>query len=264
MSESSVGKPVVFITGASTGIGARVAQDFGERGYRVALVARRKEKLEAVAAALASRGVEALALQGDVTAPESLDAAVKRTREAWGRIDVVVANAGFAVSGPMSRLTTADYRRQFETNVFGVLLTIYATRESLVESRGILALIGSVAGSIPMPLNTAYSMSKFAVRALALGLRGELARKGVSVVHVQPGFIESEIGHVGNDGLVSDVPVKEIPRRLVVPLAAAGPEIADAILSRKREVVITRHGRALVRMNHWFPRLYRAIARRMT
>jgi len=119
--------PVVFITGASSGIGAALAREYARRGADLALAARRTDRLDALAAELSAQGRRALVLACDVTRDGELEAAVARTRDAFGRIDVVVANAGFGVVGPVERLRLEDYRRQFETNVFGVLRTVYAT-----------------------------------------------------------------------------------------------------------------------------------------
>ncbi|MGH7829386.1 MAG: SDR family oxidoreductase, partial [Candidatus Binatia bacterium] len=120
---------VVFITGASSGIGAALAREFARHGARVALLARRRERLERLTKEIEDRGGAALALAADVTVDGEIDAAVQAAVAKWGGIDVVVANAGFGVVGPLKDLTLEDYRRQFETNVFGVLRTIYATLE---------------------------------------------------------------------------------------------------------------------------------------
>src|SRR5204862_1456111 len=139
------------------------------------------DRLAGLAAALERDGRRALALTADVTVDGDLDKAVAQARAALGRLDVVVANAGFGVVGPVERLTLDDYRRQFETNVFGVLRTLYATRGDLERSRGRFVVIGSMSGHLAMPNNSAYAMSKFAVRAFAESLGFELRARGVSV-----------------------------------------------------------------------------------
>lgn len=246
-------KPVAFITGASSGIGAASAYEFARRGYRVALVARRTDRLKVLKEKIEGAGGEALALTGDVTDVKSLEAAVAETVSKYGRMDVVLANAGFGVSGPFEKLKPEDFRRQFETNVFGVLNTLYATKAEVIRQKGILAIVGSVAGQVPLPMSTPYSMSKFAVRALALGLRSELAPLGVSVVLISPGFIETEIQLVDNEGRLRDKPTKEFPKALVVAANKAAVSIVRAVLSRRKEVIITGHGKAFVFLNRYFP-----------
>src|SRR5207248_5610512 len=158
------------------------------------------DRLTALAADIERAGRRALALTADVTVDGDLERAVAQARAKLGRLDVVVANAGFGVVGPVERLALADYRRQFETNVFGVLRTIQATLDDLRRTRGRLAIIGSVSGHLATPGGSPYAMSKFAVRALADALRGEVRASGVSVTLLSPGFVESEIRLVDNQG----------------------------------------------------------------
>jgi short-subunit dehydrogenase len=192
---------VTFITGASSGIGAAVAREAARQGADVVLTARREERLRSLSAEIEAMGRRALAVRCDVTRDGDLEAAVSRARDAFGRIDHVIANAGFGVVGPFSKLGLDDYRRQFETNVFGVLRTVAATREELIATRGCLAIIGSVNGFVAFPRSAPYSMSKFAVHALASSLWFELRPHGVGVVLVAPGFVESEIRQVDNRGV---------------------------------------------------------------
>src|SRR2546425_1726539 len=142
---------VAFITGASSGIGAALAREFARQGADLALAARRLDRLEALAAELASTGRRALALPCDVTKDGDLERAVARTTAELGRVDVLVANAGFGVVGRLDGLTLEDYRRQLETNVFGVLRTIYAGLAELRRARGRLVIVGSVSGHVATP-----------------------------------------------------------------------------------------------------------------
>ncbi len=232
----------VLITGASSGIGAALAREFAAKGADLILIARRTDRLQELAREIEALGRSCLVCAGDVTQPEDLKKAVQAALDRFGQIDVAVANAGFGVVGRLERLTVEDYRRQFETNVFGLLNTVYATLEPLKKSRGSLVLIGSIASYISVPAGSPYSMSKFAVRALAESLRPELAPHGVAVTLISPGFIESEIRQVDNKGKWHAKGAEPVSRRLVMPATTAARQMVHAIVQRRREKIITWHG----------------------
>ena len=242
-----------MITGASSGIGAALAREFARHGADLVLLARRADRLATLATELERAGRRALALTADVTVDGDLDKAVAQARAALGRLDVVVANAGFGVVGPVERLALDDYRRQFETNIFGVLRTVHATLADLKASRGRLVVIGSVAGYVATPGSSPYSMSKFAVRALAEALGHELAPAGVAVTLVSPGYVDSEIRRVDNAGRFQTAAPEPVPGWLLVPTATAARQIVRAVARRRREVVITGHGKLAVFMQRHAP-----------
>ncbi len=226
------------------------------------LTARRADRLHALAQELTAGGGRALALACDVTVDGDLERAVAAAREAFGRLDVVVANAGFGVVGPVQALTLDDYRRQLETNVFGVVRTAHATIAELKKTRGRFVIIGSVSGHVGVPGSSAYSMSKFAVRGFAASLGHELAPHGVAVTLISPGFVDSEIRRVDNRGVLSETSADPVPRWLRVTTPVAARDIVRAIARRRREVVITGHGRITVFMQRHVPALVDWIVRR--
>lgn len=244
---------VAFITGASAGIGAALARELGRQGADLALVARRTDRLETLAWEVEATGRRAVPITGDVAQDGSIEQAAARAREAFGKIDIVVANAGFGVSGRLDKLTLDDYRRQFETNVFGVLRTIYATLDDLKRSRGRLVLVGSVSGYLSTPMTSAYSMSKFAVRALAETLDYELGAFGVSVTQVNPGFVESELRRIDKNGTFQERIEDDVPTWIQMPAEKAAKQIARAIERRDRELVLTLHGKAAVFLQRHMP-----------
>lgn len=252
--------PVAMVTGASSGIGRAVCRELVARGTRVVMVARRSDRLEELEAEL---GEAAVGVVGDVTRDDGLTDAVDRARSRFGRLDIALANAGFGVGRPVERLAIDDFRRQFETNVLGVLRTLYATLPDLRSARGVFAITGSVAGHLATPGSVAYSMSKFAVRALAEGLRAELAPTGVDVVLLSPGYVTSEIRKVDRHGRYRAEFRDPVPRWLQMPADVAARKMVRAIERRRPEAVITGHGRLLVAMARHFPRLSRWVAARM-
>ena len=253
----------VFITGASSGIGAALAREFAREGADVALAARRLDRLEALAAEIAKTGRRAVVIPCDVTRDGDLERAVDRTRTAFGKLDVVVANAGFGVSGKLERLSLDDYRRQLETNVFGVLRTIYAALDDLKKTRGRLALIGSVSGHVGVPGSSAYSMSKFAVHGLAASLGHELAPYGIAVTLISPGFVESEIRQVDNRGAWhAGAPGRPVPPSIVMATPTAARKIVSAVARRRREAVITGFGKTAVFLQRHLPGVLAVTIRR--
>ena len=254
---------VVFITGASSGIGAALSLEFAREGADVVLAARRRDRLESVAAGIGAIGRRAVLAPCDVTREGDLERAAAAGRAAFGKLDVVVANAGFGVTGVLERLSLDDYRRQLETNVFGVLRTVYATLDDLKKSRGRLVVIGSVSGHVAVAGSSPYSMSKFAVRALADSLGHELAEHGVSVILISPGFVESEIRQVDNRGILrTEKPAPRIPALMVMATPTAARKIVGAVARRRREVVITALGKVSVFLHRHAPGLLAQIIRR--
>ena len=252
----------VFITGASSGIGAALAREFARRGARVVLASRNLSRLEAVRDGIRLKGGWAEAALCDVRQDRSVEQAIDFAVGALGGLDVVVANAGFGVVGPVEGLAIADFERQFATNVFGVLRTVKAAILHLKASRGVLAITGSVSGYLAVPGSAPYSMSKFAVRALAESLRGELRPFGVAVVLLSPGFVESNIRRVDNQGMLHPDASDPAPPFLVMPAEKAARVMVRAILRRRPEVVITGHGKVVVFLARHFPRLVRWLASR--
>jgi len=133
---------VVWITGASSGIGNAMAYEWSSMGCRVVLSARRLELLEVVAQEIRNTGNEALVVPVDVMDESSIEAAVKHIITTWKRLDVVVANAGFGVMGSIEQLTAADWSRQFQGNVTGLALTVKYALPHLKQTKGRIGLVG--------------------------------------------------------------------------------------------------------------------------
>ena len=243
----------VLVTGASAGIGRALALEFAREGADVAVAARRMDLLEKVVREIEGLGRRALAVRCDVTREDEVRAAVAAAAGRFGALDVAVANAGFGVVGPVEQLTSDDFRRQFETNVFGVIHTVKAAMAELEKSRGRLALVGSVSGHVTVPATAAYSMSKYAVRSLAEALFHELRPKGVSVTLISPGFIESEFRQVDNRGVLHPGAGDPCPPWLVMPVETAARKIVRAIADRRREIILTGHGKLAVFCQRHFP-----------
>jgi short-subunit dehydrogenase len=255
---------VVLVTGASSGIGRELAWQLSQAGAMLTLAARRKELLENLAQRIAATGkAKPLVIGCDVAQEGDLQKAAAETVRRWGKLDVVIANAGFGVVGPLKKLSMEDYQRQFETNVFGVLRTIYATLPEIEKNKGNIAIVGSVSGWTASPGASPYAMSKFAVRALANSITPELRLSGVKVTLISPGFVASEIRRVDNQGKLHEEAKDPIAAWLVVPTEKATRQILRAISQGKREAVITGHGKVLVFLERFMPWVLRAVGRKM-
>ena len=256
------GGHAVLITGASSGIGAALARELAREGARLVLTARRRERLDALCAELAAAGSEAVVHVGDVTQRADLDAAVALAIARFGKLDVAIANAGFGVVGPLEKLEVEDFRRQFETNVFALIETSKACIAELRKTRGRLVFMGSVASYVSTPNAAPYAMSKFAVRAFADALGPELAPDGVSVTLISPGFVESEIRQVDNRGGWHAKAKDPLPSWLPMRADIAAKKTVSAVYRRRREAIITVHGKVLVWLSRTAPWILRLAMRR--
>jgi len=187
---------VVLISGCSSGIGLALAREFASRGCRVFATARKPE----VIAHLKKEKMEIAAL--DVTDQTSIDACVAEVIARAGRIDVLVNNAGYLLIGPMIDLPIDDLRREFETNVIGLVALTKAVVPHMIRQRsGLIVNMASVSGICATPFAGAYCATKAAVNLLSTSLRIELAPFGISVVTVQPGAIQSRLGESASDNI---------------------------------------------------------------
>ncbi len=254
----------VLITGASSGIGEELAWQLSQAGAKLTLAARRAELLQALAERIAAaQKPKPLVVACDVTRDGDLERAVAESVRHWGKLDVAIANAGFGVVGPLRKLSLDDYRRQFETNVFGVLRTIYAALPEIEKTRGNIAIMGSIAGWGATPGASPYSMSKFALRALANSITPELRLRGVKVTLISPGFVDSNIRRVDNRGKFHPGAKESVPPWLVMRTDKAVRQMLRAIARGKREALITGHGKLLVVLERFAPWIVRAAGRRI-
>jgi NADP-dependent 3-hydroxy acid dehydrogenase YdfG len=196
MTESSrplAGK-VALVTGASSGIGEATAIALAGAGAAVAVGARRRDRLDALAAKLRDDGARVLQLDLDVTGEEACRAAVARTREELGGLDVLVNNAGVMLLGTIVGADTEDWRRMMSTNVLGLMYMTHAAIDGMVEQgSGDIVNISSVAGRVARRGAGVYNASKWAVNAFSESLRQEVTGRGVRISLVEPGAVATEL-----------------------------------------------------------------------
>jgi NADP-dependent 3-hydroxy acid dehydrogenase YdfG len=193
-----------LVTGASSGIGAAIARAFGELGWAVAIGARRTDRLDEVAGAIAAAGGQPFARHLDVTRADSIDAFFTAAEAALGSVDAVVSNAGISIPGLLHELSVADLEVEVATNLLGPLLVARRALPAMLARRqGALVFISSMNVVEPRPLQVGYTATKMGVEGLAQTLRKDLEGTGVRSIIVRPGWTRSEFGlSWGRDKLI--------------------------------------------------------------
>ena len=244
---------VIAITGASAGIGRATALRLARGGAAVAICARRVDRLEAVAAEIVAAGGQALAMAADVTRAEEMDAFVARTVERFGRLDVMMCNAGFGIAGAIDDIAPQQMQKLMDINYNG---TYHATRAALPVFRGQRSghfiIVSSIVGKRGVPYMGAYSATKFAQVGLAECLRSELLDTDIHVSVVYPVSTETEFFDVMSRETGTEVTRASGPRQHVDAVANA---IARAIDRPVPEVYPHAKSRALVVLNAIAPGL---------
>ncbi len=184
-------KPAVIVTGASSGIGRSLALAWARRGASVVLTARDEEGLASVARDVSARGGHAIVVAADVTREIHRVRIVERAFAEFGRIDVLVNNAGRGFYAPVEKIAPDDLAQLFELNVFAPLRLSQVALPELEKSRGTIVMMSSIAGVVSVPRMGAYAASKFALEALAMALRAEIAARGIKVVVIRPGPVDT-------------------------------------------------------------------------
>ena len=258
----------VLITGCSTGIGRATALHLAKSGYTVFATARRVESI----ADLAGQGCTVLPL--DVCDEASMRAAVAQVESAAGAVGVLVNNAGYGSEGPVEEVPMEEVRRQFETNVFGLLRLTQLCLPGMRRQRwGRVVNLSSMGGRMTLPGGGVYHATKYAVEALSDAMRFEVGGFGVDVVVVEPGAIRTEFGNtaiarvdaLGGSGDYADfrealkTNIRDAYEGRMAALAA-GPEAVAVVIARAVEArrprtryVITAGARLLLGLRRWLP-----------
>lgn len=223
---------VAVITGASSGIGEATARALAADGYRLALLARRVDRIEALADEL---GEGAIALEADVTDRDSLVAAAQRVQRKLGGADILVNNAGVMLLGPFGSDQRAEHRRMVETNLLGAMTATEVFLEQLRRGGGDLVNLSSVAGRHARPGNAVYAATKWGMNGWSESLRQEL-QPDVRVVVIEPGAVATELtDHITNPD------AKQAAEQMYEQLAITAQDIAEIIafaVSRPRRMTL--------------------------
>jgi NADP-dependent 3-hydroxy acid dehydrogenase YdfG len=234
---------VALVTGASSGIGAATARTLAEDGASVALVARRRDRLEALAAEIENKAGTALVVEADITDRAQAEAAVQQTVEKFGRLDTLVNNAGLMLLGPVADADPDEWERMIAINTHGLLYTTRAALPYLLNAAedgprqvADIVNISSIAGRVAWNGYGVYNMTKFGVNGFTESLRQEVTKRHVRVGVLEPGGVSTELGS-HNSGTVRE----EIDAFYETTEVLAPEDVADAVaymVSRPRHTSI--------------------------
>lgn len=252
---------VIIITGASSGIGLACARDFASRGAKISLAARSADKLSNIEEELTASKNEVLVTPTDVSKEEDCKVLIERTVKRFGKIDVLVNNAGISMRALFKDLELSVLKQLMDVNFWG---TVYCTKYALphlLETKGSVVGVSSIAGFIGLPGRTGYSASKFAMHGFLQTLRTENLRTGLHVLIAAPGFTAS---NVRKSALTADGSNQgETPRAEDKMMSAedVASHLAKAIIKRKRTLILTfKEGKLTVFLSKWWPSLVEKLA----
>lgn len=244
---------VVIITGGSSGIGKALAIEFAKLGSKVVITGRNEERLNEVGQELDALNASNLCLKLDVAKEADNQQLVKETIHAFGKIDILINNAGISMRALFEEIQLDVFERVMNINFNG---TLYATKYCLphiLESKGSIVGISSINGYRGTPARTAYTASKYAMNGFFEALRTEVMHRGVHVLVACPGFTGTNIRNAAltADGTSQGESPRDEGKMMTAQEVALG--IIKAIRKRKRDVVFTRQGKLAVFLNKWMP-----------
>ncbi|QQQ76985.1 SDR family NAD(P)-dependent oxidoreductase [Saccharothrix sp. 6-C] len=217
---------VALVTGASSGIGEATAVALAREGAAVVIAARRVDRLKALEDRLVDGGARVLPIELDVTDEAACRAAVARTADVFGGLDVLVNNAGVMLLGPVEGADTTDWTRMVSTNLLGVMFLTHAALPHLLAARGAVVQVSSTAGRVVRAGTAVYNATKFGLNAFSESLRQEVTQRGVRVVVVEPGVVETELrDHITDQAAKDGINEAARAMRQLQP-----DDIADAVL----------------------------------
>lgn len=229
MKHDNITGKVVVITGASSGLGEATARLLSSEGATVVLAARRADRIEALAQELNGKGGKALAVPTDVTQRQQLQKLVDQAVDTYGRIDVMLNNAGLMPLAPLEMLKTDEWDQMIDVNFKGVLNGIAAALPQMKEQKsGHFINVSSVYGHKLGPAATVYCATKFAVRALSEGLRQEVKPYNIRTTVISPGAVSTELlEHISDEKIQSET--KDFVSQIAVPADTFARMVAFAI-----------------------------------
>jgi uncharacterized protein len=243
---------VAIVTGASSGIGRATALELANAGACVALAARREASLLELAEKIQRTGSKALVLQTDVTQRQQVEAMVQEVLSRWGRVDILISNAGEYIRAPILELDPADLQRSLDVNYFGGVYCIKAVLPTLLAQKsGHIITVTSMDGKIGLPPDAPYVSAKFALTGFCEVLRQEVSGHGIAVTNVLPGRVDTlMIEHLRFSWISPKISPESVAR-----------SILTAIRKRKPIVIVPPQAKLLYYINVFAPKLSDRLSR---
>jgi len=247
---------LIIITGASSGIGLACAEECAKRGANIVLAARQYVKICEIADSLQTKyGIKALAVQTDVSVENDCIQLIKQSIYTFGKIDVLINNAGISMRALFNNLDLEVIRKVMDINFWG---TVYCTKYALphlLESKGSLVAVSSIAGIKGLPGRTGYSASKFAINGFLESIRIENLNKGLHVMLACPGFTASNIRNVALNSQAQSQGETSMEENKMMTATQVAIKIMDGIQNHKRQLIMTNQGKLTVFFQKFFPSL---------
>jgi len=244
---------VVIITGATSGIGRGCAEVFGRAGAKIVFTGRDEKRMDEVKSTLSALHIEHSGYIMDVSQEKENEKLVANTIKKYGRIDILINNAGISMRALLEDLDMEVFRKVMDINFYG---TVYLTKYALpyiLQSKGTIVGVSSINGHRGTPARTAYTASKYAMEGFFEALRTEVMKRGVHVLVVSPGFTGTNIRRAALNE--RGEPQGESPRdenQMMTPEKVASV-IMKGIRKKKRDIVLTTQGKLVVFLNKWIP-----------
>ena len=249
---------VIIMTGASSGIGAATVKRLAQAGACISLAARRAEKLAKLANEVETLGGEALVVQTDVSKRADIEHMIQATLERWGRIDVLVNNAGIGGDVSFLDIDPDKVRKEVHINLIAVIECAQVVLPIMLRQKsGHIVNVASLAGLVAPPESTVYSATKFGVNGFSDSLRRELHNTGISVSAFCPGYTPSEISPILKAHAEKQADAPSVPG--LMPITYVADQLADLIYRPRRRLVIPVGWRPFIALGRLFPALADAL-----
>jgi len=252
MSNTVKGK-VVLITGGSSGIGKALAQVFAQQGAICMITGRNSQNLEATKAEFAAKNLEIHTVQADVTSELDCERMVQNTVQLFGKLDILINNAGISMRALFSDLNLSVIKSVMETNFFGTVNATKAALPFITAQKGSIIAISSIAGVRGLPARTGYSASKAAMNLFMEALRTELLYTGVHCLVAYPAFTASNIRNTALTASGAPQGNSPLEEAHIMPAEVVAQKILKATIARKRDLVISTEGKLTFWLNKFIP-----------